>query len=400
MSGPLPMQATRIDTERSAVVTTALDPWLLGCSIALGSIGLIMVGSASMAVAEDAGYSRYHYLFRHAMFLGIGSTLAAIMLRVSMERLERWGRIGILLSIPFLLLVFIPGVGVEVNGARRWIRLGISNFQVVELVKLMTIVWLAGYLVRQRDAMPHKFLAMFKPLLLVALLGVLLLAQPDFGSAVIMGSVCLGMLWMGGARVSYLGIVSAIGAGLVAALAILEPYRLRRLQSFLNPWEKPFDESFQLTQALIAIGRGEWFGVGIGASVQKLFYLPEAHTDFIFAVLAEEFGLLGVLVLIAMYALLVGRSFQLGMRAIDLRRPFAGHLAFGIGLALGIQATVSIGVNLGMLPTKGLTLPLISSGGSSVIVVCIAIGLLLRIARENQQQLGLDLRDDERGASR
>ncbi|HEX7112383.1 MAG TPA: putative peptidoglycan glycosyltransferase FtsW, partial [Mizugakiibacter sp.] len=272
--------------------------------------------------------------------------------------------------------------GMRINGARRWINLLVLGFQPVEAVKLVVVVYLASYLVRHRDGVEHRLFGVVKPIGVAGLVVVLLLAQPDFGSAALIVSVSVGMIWLGGARMRNL---LALGAPLVPALAwaaLTEDYRIKRLTSFLDPWKDPFNDGFQLTQALIAIGRGEWFGVGLGGSVQKLFYLPEAHTDFILAVIAEELGLVGILLVLGLFALLVGRGLWLGLKGVELGQRFAGYVAFGLSLTLGLQALVSVGVNLGVLPTKGLTLPLISSGGSSVLMTCTMVGVLLRAGYE------------------
>ena len=268
------------------------------------------------------------------------------------------------------------------NGARRWLNFGVSNFQAVEAVKLLYIVWLASYLVRFRDEVNATWKAMLKPLgVAVALVGLLIL-QPDFGSLSLILAITAGMLVLGGVNMPRMFGPVLIGLPILAAIAIAEPYRVRRFTSFLDPWADPFDSGYQLTNALMAVGRGEIFGVGLGASVQKLSYLPEAHTDFILAVIAEELGLFGVSLVIGLYALLAGRAFWVGLKCVEMRRHFAGYCAFGVALWMSLQSFVSIGVNLGLLPTKGLTLPLISSGGSSVLMTGMAVGLLLRVSYE------------------
>ncbi len=260
-------------------------------------------------------------------------------------------------------------------------RLVVLNFQVVEAVKVMFIIYMAGYLVRKSDQLKNVFLDTFKPLALAGVLTFLLLLQPDMGSAAVITTIAGGMVWLAGAAWRHIAVLGLLAVP-VFGVAAMEPYRLRRIVSFMDPWQDPFNSGFQLTQALIAVGRGEVFGVGLGASIQKLFYLPEAHTDFIFAVLAEEFGLLGVALVLGLFLLLVSRIMAIGARAHREERPFAGNLAFGIGLWLGLQALVSVGVNLGVLPTKGLTLPLISSGGSSVLMTFLALGIVFRIRYE------------------
>ncbi|MBN8481538.1 MAG: putative lipid II flippase FtsW [Xanthomonadales bacterium] len=358
------------------------DLGIVLAAIALASLGTIMVASSSIAVADNQQVGPFHYLFRHLVFLGLGATLAIIAARTELSLIERHAPKLLLFGIFLLLLVFVPGIGYRVNGARRWIHLGISGFQSVEAVKLILIAYLASYLVRHRDSVQASMLGVLKPLGIAVLLVGLLLAQPDFGSAMLLMTVSLGMIWLGGARLRNLALLGALATPAIAWAAIFEEYRFKRLKSFLDPWSDPFNDGFQLTQALIAIGRGEWFGVGLGASVQKLFYLPEAHTDFILAVIAEELGFAGIVLVLALFAWLVGRGFAIGLRAVERGQRFAGYSAFGISLMLALQALVSIGVNLGVLPTKGLTLPLISSGGSSVLMTCLAVGVLARVSYE------------------
>ncbi len=358
------------------------DHALVACTLALASLGVVMVGSSSIAVAEGLDVGPFYFLTRHLVFLGGGLALAVMLMRTELKLVEKHGHLLLLLCFLLLLLVFLPGIGRTVNGAQRWINLGVSSFQAVEAVKPLMIVWMAGYLVRNRDAVQHGWIAVFKPLVVVGLLMIALLAQPDFGSAALLLAIAGGMLVLGGASLPRLFAPALLAIPALVWVAMSESYRVRRLTSFLDPWADPFKDGFQLTQALIAVGRGEWFGVGLGGSVQKLFYLPEAHTDFILAVIAEELGFFGVLLVVALFALFTWRAFRIGLRAIDLRRHFAGYCAFGVGLWVSLQAFVSIGVNLGMLPTKGLTLPLISSGGSSVLMTCVAVGLLLRVSYE------------------
>ena len=370
-------QAQRRDGSRGRY-----DFGLVVAAIALASIGIIMVASSSIAVADGQHVGPFYYVFRHLIFLGLGIVLCAIMMRIELAWFERNALTLLLFAVIALLLVFVPGLGMRVNGARRWVRLGVAGFQSVEAAKLLFIVYLASYLVRQRDSVQGKLAGVLKPVMIAGALVVLLLAQPDFGSAALIIAITIGMVWLGGARFSNLAVLASLAMPALAWAALSQDYRIKRLTSFLNPWQHPFDDGFQLTQALIAVGRGEWFGVGLGASVQKLFYLPEAHTDFIFAVIAEELGLFGIVLVLSLYALLVGRALMLGLQAVERGLRFAGYCAFGIGLWLGLQTLVSVGVNLGVLPTKGLTLPLISSGGSSVLMTCAAIGMLLRISYE------------------
>jgi cell division protein FtsW len=370
-------QARRIDETAGRY-----DVSLIVAAGALAVFGVIMVASSSIATADTQHLGPFYFVIRHMIFLGMGVGLAIVMARTELEWFERHAFLLLLLAIGMLLLVFVPGLGVRINGARRWIRLGILGFQSVEAVKILFIVYLASYLVRHQEAVQSKLFGVVKPLGVAGALVVLLLAQPDFGSSALIIAVAIGMVWLGGARMRNLVYLGIPLLPVIAWVATTSDYRVKRLTSFLNPWEHPFDEGFQLTQALIAIGRGEWFGVGLGGSVQKLLYLPEAHTDFILAVIGEEFGFVGIVLVLSMFAFLVGRALMLGLRAVALRLPFAGYCAFGIGLCIGLQALVSIGVNMGVLPTKGLTLPLISSGGSSVMMTCAMVGFLLRISYE------------------
>lgn len=368
-----------------------VDYWLLVPVLLLVSLGVVMVGSASIAVAESNGMASAHYLVRHLLYLSLGIFLAVGARAIPLKLLEQYSQPMYPLAVLALLMVFIAGLGHTVNGSSRWISLGILNFQVVEAVKVMFIIYMAGYLVRKADRIRKVFLDTLKPLALAGGLTALLLLQPDMGSAAVITTVTGGMVWLAGAAWRHILLLGMLGLP-VFGFAAMEPYRLRRIVSFLDPWQDPFDSGFQLTQALIAVGRGEVFGVGLGASIQKLFYLPEAHTDFIFAVLAEEFGLMGVFFVLALFMLLVSRIMAIGARAHREDRPFAGNLAFGIGLWLGLQALVSIGVNLGVLPTKGLTLPLISSGGSSVLMTFLALGIVFRIRYELDRDAAMTIK--------
>jgi len=358
-----------------------VDTWLLIPVLLLVASGLVMVGSSSIAVAESHGVSSYYYLLRHLIYIVLGVMLAMTFRGIPITFLERISKPMMLLSALVLLLVFIPGFGRSVNGSARWITLGIANFQVVEAVKIMVIIWMAGYLVRRAEMVKVRFFDTLKPLLLAGMLTGILLIQPDMGSAAVITAIVGGMVWLAGAAWRHILLLGMMALP-VFGFAAMEPYRLRRIVSFMNPWADPYNSGFQLTQALIAVGRGEIFGVGLGASIQKLFYLPEAHTDFIFAVLAEEFGLLGVIFILTLFMLLVTRIMIIGLMAHRAGRPFAGNVAYGIGLWIGLQALVSMGVNLGVLPTKGLTLPLISSGGSSVLMTLLALGIVFRIRYE------------------
>ncbi|MCK9488987.1 MAG: putative lipid II flippase FtsW [Xanthomonadales bacterium] len=368
--------------QRHQVIRGRIDWHLLMPAVILAALGVVMVASSSIAVAQAKMGDPAYYLTRHVIYLVLGMAAAAVALRIEMLRLEQVGRLWLLLAFIALLLVFMPGLGHTVNGATRWINLGVIRFQAVEAVKLLMILYLAGYLVRQGHTVQMTLTGVLKPILAVGGMVGLLLLQPDFGSAVLLVAIAVGMIWLAGARIGNLGLLAMAGLPLLIWAAMFESYRMKRVFSFLRPWETPFSDGFQLTQSLIAVGRGEWFGVGLGASVQKLFYLPEAHTDFIVAVLAEELGLIGLLLTLALFVWLTGRAFLVGFRCMQMGQRFAGYCVFGIALWLSVQALISIGVNMGMLPTKGLTLPLISSGGSSLIMTCLAIGLLLRCSAE------------------
>jgi cell division protein FtsW len=367
-----------------------LDSYVLIPALLLLALGMVMVGSASIAIAEGQHVPVYFYLLRHTVFVALGFGLALSFRIVPIDFLERVSRPMMLLSTLLLLLVFVPGVGATVNGSTRWLRLGVVNFQAVEAVKFMAIIYVSGYLARKAGLVHTRFFDTLKPLIFAGVLSVILLVQPDMGSAAIITAIIAGMIWLAGAAWRHLVVLGMLTLP-AFGFAAMEPYRLRRIVSFMDPWADPFNSGFQLTQALIAVGRGEIFGVGLGASIQKLFYLPEAHTDFIFAVLAEEFGLMGVVFVLGLFALLLTRIMIIGVMAHRAGRAFAGFLAYGVGLWLGLQAVVSIGVNLGVLPTKGLTLPLISSGGSSILMTMLAIGMVLRIKWELDRDRGRDL---------
>jgi cell division protein FtsW len=358
------------------------DAGLVLAATLLASLGVVMVASSSIAIANGPHFGSFQYLVKHLVFLACGLVACVVAARTELGWLERhagWLLVG---GIVLLALVFVPFIGVRINGARRWVRLGLFGFQSVEVVKLILIVYMASYLVRHRDDVQTRLLGVVKPLVLAGVLVLMLLAQPDFGSATLLTAVAVGMVWLGGARLRHLMLLALPVLPALAWAATSQDYRVKRLTSFLDPWADPFKDGFQLTQALIAIGRGEWLGVGLGGSVQKLFYLPEAHTDFILAVIAEELGLAGIVLVLGLFAWLVGRGFVLGLRAIERHQRFAGYCAFGVSLMIALQALVSIGVNLGVLPTKGLTLPLISSGGSSVMMTCAMIGVLIRVSYE------------------
>jgi cell division protein FtsW len=356
-----------------------LDLVLLMTSLALLAVGLVMVTSASISIADRNLSSPFYYLQRQAVFIVLGLMAGWFVYQIRLVHWEKSGMALLGFSLLLLMLVLIPGVGKEVNGSTRWISLGVFNLQVSEAVKLFLIIYVAGYLVRHGEIVRTSILGFIKPMLMVGLAALMLLLEPDFGATVVIIGTVLGMMYLGGVRfmqfVSFLGLFGAAALLLVVS----SPYRMARLTSFMNPWADPYDSGFQLTQSLIAIGTGGWFGTGLGGSVQKLFYLPEAHTDFLFAVLSEELGFAGVCMVITLYSILFYRAISIALQAEKCGNRFAAYVAYGIGIWLAMQAVINMGVNMGMLPTKGLTLPLMSYGGSSLVICCMAIGLLLRI---------------------
>ncbi len=372
-----PAQATKFNELNGQV-----DLWMLSAIVALISIGLVMVASSSMSFAVMTGSGPFHYFIRHLMFLAGGLVLVFFIMRTEIKKIEKYGYVFLGLCFLALLSVWLPGIGKSVNGARRWVHIGPLQFQAVEAVKLMFIVWLSSYLVRYRDQIGVSLKALLKPIGIAGALVAMLLIQPDFGSSALILAITLCMIWLGGANQKHIIGPAILIVVAMGGIAWMEPYRVKRLTTFLNPWADQFDSGFQLVQAFIAIGRGGFSGVGLGGSILKLDYLPEAHTDFIFSVFAEEFGFVGICVLVALFGILTWRAFRTALGCLELNRPFAAYCAFGLGLWISIQATVSMGVNLGVLPTKGLTLPLISSGGSSLMMTCAAMGLLLRISYE------------------
>ena len=359
-----------------------IDPVLMTIALTLLLGGFVILASASISISENAAGNPFFYLQRQLLAAAIGTVAGGVCLFVPMQVWRSLGPLMLVVGIALLVLVLIPGVGYEVNGSTRWVRVGFMNLQVSEPARLCLLLYLAGYLVRRNKALREEFMGFLRPMLVLTLACVLLLKEPDFGAALVLLATALVMLFVAGARIRDFLLFFSAGVIAMAALAITSPYRMKRLTAFLDPWADPYNSGFQLTQSLIAIGRGEWFGVGIGDSVQKLFYLPEAHTDFVFAVFAEEFGLAGSMFLIALFAALLWRVFTLGMRAARAERFFEAYIAVGLGTWLGLQAFINVGVNMGLLPTKGLTLPLISYGRSSLIITMICIGLLLRIHHE------------------
>jgi cell division protein FtsW len=363
-----------------------LDPVTLALSLAIVLLGLVMVTSASVSIAGQESGQPFYYLERQLFLTLIGGACAALVFSIPTELLERASLPLLAIAIALLLIVLVPGLGHSVNGSRRWLRLAGANFQVSELARVLVLIYIASYAVRREAELRESFIGLGKPLLLLFGVCALLLLEPDFGAATVLFATGFGLLFLAGARLRYVIAMTAIAGAGFAVLAVSSSYRMRRLTAFLDPWADPFNSGFQLTQSLIAIGRGQWFGVGLGDSVQKLFYLPEAHTDFLFAVLAEELGLVGVVLTLALFLGLVWRSFQIARLAAAAGLKFPAYLASGFGLWIGIQAFINIGVNMGVLPTKGLTLPLMSYGRSSLIVALAWVGLLLRVYHEAMRQ--------------
>jgi cell division protein FtsW len=360
----------------------AWDGVTLGLVAALLLVGLIMVTSASMSIAARDMGDPFYFLERQFIFTAAGLLLAWVVTRIPTELWDKYGLALLLLGLLLLALVLIPGLGARVNGARRWLRIGVLNFQVSELAKVLVLTWLCSYCVRKHAELEATLPGLLKPFGLLSVTAVLLLIEPDFGAATVLFATGFAVLFIAGARLRYVALLVTTAALAFALLALTSPYRLKRLLAFLHPFDDPFNGGFQLTQSLIAIGRGSWFGVGLGSSVQKLFYLPEAHTDFVFAVLGEELGLVGVVGVIALFVGLVWRAFHISRLAAQAGLRFQAYLAVAFGIWLGLQASVNIGVNMGVLPTKGLTLPFLSYGRSSLLVSLAWLGVLLRIYHE------------------
>ncbi|MCB1935646.1 MAG: putative lipid II flippase FtsW [Nitrosomonas sp.] len=377
-------------TENVKIIKMAeFDQVLIWSAVILLSLGLIMVYSASIAIAEvQFGEDRsHHYLIRHAIYLVIGGSLGYMAFQVPISIWQKSAFYLFLLGIVLLLLVLIPGIGREINGSQRWIYLYFFNLQPSEFMKFFMIVFTADYVVR-KVADLDSFLKGFLPILIIiSSVGFLLLQQPDFGAAAVIAVLVVSILFLGGVSLKIFSLLLALMAAGAFVLIYFASYRLDRIIGFMDPWADPLGKGYQLSHALIAFGRGEWFGVGLGDSVEKLLYLPEAHTDFLLAVLAEELGFVGVAVVVALFVALVLRALAIGRQAARLDCHFAALVAQGIGLWIGMQALINMGVNMGVLPTKGLTLPLMSFGGSSITAVCFALAVLLRIDWENRQRL-------------
>jgi cell division protein FtsW len=364
------------------------DELLIWVLIGLLALGLVMVYSASIATAEAnkfTGYQPTYYLLRHGMFITAGLFIGLFAFQVPVQIWQTYAPYLFLAGAALLVLVLVPGIGREVNGSRRWLSLFVINLQPSELMKLFAVLYAADYTVR-KGKVGHLFRKAFVPMLVVmVLIGGLLLQEPDMGALVVICIIALCTLWLGGFNLKvFVALLLTLPLAL-GALIFSSPYRMQRIVGFMDPWSDPYGKGYQLSHALIAFGRGEWLGVGLGGSVEKLFYLPEAHTDFLMAVIAEELGLIGVAAVIALFAMLVVRAFRIGRHAAFLDRNFSALVAQGIGVWIGAQAMINIGVNMGVLPTKGLTLPFLSFGGSGIVVNCVAAAVLLRVDYENRR---------------
>ena len=351
--------------------------------LALLAIGITMVTSTTVEMSFQDHADPFFYLKKQVVFITFGLFLIFLMSRIRLIVWESLGPLLLVLSLALLALVLVPGIGREVNGSSRWIVLGPIGLQVSEFAKIATIIYLSGYLTRHAEQVQTSFKAFFNPIIILSLIVFLLILEPDFGSAVVFTAIIFSMLFLGGVRFSHFLLFALVVGSLMALLAVSDDYRLDRITSFTDPWADPYEDGFQLIQALIAIGNGGLFGVGVGESIQKLFYLPEAHNDFVFAVLAEETGLFGVILLLACYFLLIRRCFVLAKQAQSLSMTFAKNIAYGCGVWFALQTVISLSVNMGMLPTKGLSLPFLSVGGSNLLASCLAIGLLMRVYLEN-----------------
>ncbi len=363
------------------------DLWLVGVAAILVGLGLVMVASSSMPIAHKNGYVDLYYFWRQLAALLLGLGMGFIVLNIPLALFDKVSTLLLFVGVASLAIILIPGVGREVNGSVRWIQFGPISVQASEPVKLAVIIYISSYLVRHQAQVQREFIGFIKPVGVLTVIAALLLLEPDFGAAVVVFATALGMLFLGRVPLVRFCAWGMVALAMLASLAMLVPYRLQRIMTFLDPWSDPYDSGFQLTQALIAFGRGEWFGVGLGNSVQKLFYLPEVHTDFLFAVLAEELGMVGTITVIWLFLFLIWRIIFIGSLAQRAGQYFAAYLSYGIGLLIGFEAFINIGVSMGLLPTKGLTLPLMSYGSNSMVIICIMLAMVLRVAKESKDGL-------------
>lgn len=366
------------------------DRWLILLISCLVGVGLLMVASASIAISDHQYHQPFYFFYKQLIFLLLGVALGSVVVQVEILVWEKISGILLVSVMVLLALVLIPGIGHAINGSMRWIGYGPASIQVSEVAKFVVVIYIASYLMRKNDEIHTSLMGFLKPMFLLSVIAVLLLREPDFGATAVIMATALGMMFLGGMLLRHFVFLFGIVLSFLAVLAISEPYRMKRLTTFLDPWANPFGNGYQLTQSLMAFGRGGWFGAGLGQSIQKVFYLPEAHTDFLFSVIAEELGLIGVLVVIVLFTLLILRVFAIGRQAQKLNQHFAGFVSYGFAFWIAIQFMVNIGVSSGILPTKGLTLPLMSYGGSSMLITCVVFAVILRIDYENRMiQLGL-----------
>jgi cell division protein FtsW len=361
----------------------SLDLWLLGSALALIVIGFIAMSSASIEFAAERYGNPFFHATRYVFHLSLGLLAAAVVYRIPMNFWLRTGWLWLLAGFTLLLIVLIPGIGREVNGSRRWLAVGPLTLQCSELVKVCVVLYLAGYLVRRQDELREQWKGFVKPMAVLFLVTILLMLEPDFGATVVTLCTAFGMIFLAGVRLWQFSLVILAAVAALVILMVSEPYRMARLTAFTDPWANQFDSGYQLTQSLIAFGRGEWFGVGLGNSIQKLFYLPESHTDFVFAIYAEEFGFVGAALLLALFGVLIGRMLLIGRKAESQGLNFNAYVVYGIALMMSGQVFINIGVNTGLLPTKGLTLPFLSYGGSSLMVSCVLLALVSRSYKES-----------------
>ncbi len=362
-------------------------PLLAGCLALLG-LGLVMITSASSEVAAVQSGNPLYHMIRHLIYILIGIGAAGVMLIIPLSTWQRMGWLLLVAAFGLLVLVLVPGIGREVNGSMRWIGFGAFNVQPSEIAKVFVVLYLAGYLVRRQEEVRESWAGFFKPFVVLLPMAGLLLLEPDFGATVVMMGAAAAMLFLGGVGLFRFALMVGLAVGAVVVLVQTQEYRLQRLITFTDPWADQFGSGYQLTQALIAFGRGEWLGVGLGNSIQKQFYLPEAHTDFVFAVLAEELGLVGALATVGLFVFVSVRALYIGLWAEKAKQFFAAYVAYGLAFLWIGQFLINIGVNVGLLPTKGLTLPFLSYGGSSLVICCACLGLLLRIEWERRTVLG------------
>jgi cell division protein FtsW len=359
-----------------------IDSMLLGTCVSLLVIGYVMVVSSSLHLGLKMAGSELYYPIRQLMHIGFGLILGAGVAAIPMHYWEKAGPWLFLSGLMLLVIVLVPGIGIKVNGSIRWMSILGLRIQVSEVVKFFAVIYMAGYVTRHQQSVRESAFGLLRPLMLFSLACILLLLEPDFGSAVVILIIAMGIMFLAGARLSQFVVLLLLVAILAILLVYLSPYRLARVISFRNPWDDPLGSDFQLVQALISFGRGEWLGVGLGSGIQKLFYLPEAHTDFLFSVIAEELGLLGVFCIIGLFAFFTWKAFEIAVRAEQAEQLFSSYIAYGLGIWFGFQSFVNMGVNMGILPTKGLTLPLMSYGGGSMMIMCCAVALLFRVNSE------------------